>query len=382
MGVGTRRASAVPARSASRPQHRLQDGRAARQDGRVGSERDLRRAHGRRASRREDDPVEGALLGSRAVHGRANQRASASSIPACASSCIPRCRGTSFRRPTTAARPNTSSARSPKPPPGTVWAVGTEVHLVNRLAQSVKPEKTVLSLDQFGCLCSTMFRVSPNHLLWILEGLLEGRSTTESSFPTSRSTGRRSRSIGCFPFTNHSPQRRTIVAHQLPPLPYAFDALEPHIDAQDHADPSWQASSGIRHQPERRAREISRAAVEDHRGSPARHQQGARGHPDRGSQQRRRAHEPHGVLAVDGAESRRRADRRAWRRDQVSVRQLRRIQGTVHQSRRHAVRQRLGMAHRDQRQAQHREHAQTRISRSWKARKRCSASTSGSTRTI
>ena len=59
--------------------------------------------------------------------------------------------------------------------PGTMWAVGTEVHLVNRLAQSVKSEKTVLSLDQFGCLCSTMFRVSPNHLLWILEGLREGQ---------------------------------------------------------------------------------------------------------------------------------------------------------------------------------------------------------------
>ena len=59
--------------------------------------------------------------------------------------------------------------------PGSVWAVGTEIHLVNRLAQSVGPEKTVLSLDQFGCLCSTMFRVSPNHLLWILEGLLEGQ---------------------------------------------------------------------------------------------------------------------------------------------------------------------------------------------------------------
>ena len=59
--------------------------------------------------------------------------------------------------------------------PGSVWAVGTEIHLVNRLANSVKPEKTVLSLDQFGCLCSTMFRVSPNHLLWVLEGLVEGK---------------------------------------------------------------------------------------------------------------------------------------------------------------------------------------------------------------
>ena len=59
--------------------------------------------------------------------------------------------------------------------PGSVWAVGTEVHLVNRLAHEVAPEKTVISLDQFGCLCSTMFRVSPNHLLWILEELVDGR---------------------------------------------------------------------------------------------------------------------------------------------------------------------------------------------------------------
>jgi quinolinate synthase len=60
-------------------------------------------------------------------------------------------------------------------PAGSVWAVGTEVHLVNRLANDVAPERTVVSLDQFGCLCSTMFRVSPNHLLWILEELVEGR---------------------------------------------------------------------------------------------------------------------------------------------------------------------------------------------------------------
>ncbi|HTL03849.1 MAG TPA: quinolinate synthase NadA [Vicinamibacterales bacterium] len=59
--------------------------------------------------------------------------------------------------------------------PGTVWAVGTELHLVNRLAQQMQPEKTVMSLDPIGCLCSTMFRVSPNHLLWVLEGLLEGK---------------------------------------------------------------------------------------------------------------------------------------------------------------------------------------------------------------
>jgi quinolinate synthase len=59
-------------------------------------------------------------------------------------------------------------------PIGSVWAVGTEIHLVNRLARQMQPDRTVLSLDQFGCLCSTMFRVSPNHLLWALEGLVDG----------------------------------------------------------------------------------------------------------------------------------------------------------------------------------------------------------------
>jgi quinolinate synthase len=60
-------------------------------------------------------------------------------------------------------------------PKGSIWAVGTEVHLVNRLATELAPDRTVLSLDKFGCLCSTMFRVSPNHLLWILEELVAGR---------------------------------------------------------------------------------------------------------------------------------------------------------------------------------------------------------------
>ncbi|MGE3958203.1 MAG: quinolinate synthase NadA [Vicinamibacterales bacterium] len=68
-------------------------------------------------------------------------------------------------------------------PPGSTWAVGTEVHLVNRLAHEVAPERTVHSLDQFGCLCSTMFRVSPNHLLWVLEGLVSGQVHNRVTVP-------------------------------------------------------------------------------------------------------------------------------------------------------------------------------------------------------
>jgi quinolinate synthase len=68
-------------------------------------------------------------------------------------------------------------------PVGSEWAVGTEVHLVNRLANEVAPDRLVHSLDQFGCLCSTMFRVSPNHLLWILEELVEGRVHNRVTVP-------------------------------------------------------------------------------------------------------------------------------------------------------------------------------------------------------
>ena len=71
-------------------------------------------------------------------------------------------------------------------PAGSIWAVGTEVHLVNRLASQMQPDKTVLSLDQFGCLCSTMFRVSPNHLLWILEGLIAGQVHNQIVVPDDR----------------------------------------------------------------------------------------------------------------------------------------------------------------------------------------------------
>ena len=68
-------------------------------------------------------------------------------------------------------------------PAGSVWAVGTEIHLVNRLAKQLAPGRTVLTLDPIGCLCSTMFRVSPNHLLWVLEGLLAGQVHNRISVP-------------------------------------------------------------------------------------------------------------------------------------------------------------------------------------------------------
>jgi len=59
-------------------------------------------------------------------------------------------------------------------PAGSTIAVGTEIHLVNRL-DAETPDKSVVSLDPLVCPCSTMFRIDGPHLAWILENLVEGR---------------------------------------------------------------------------------------------------------------------------------------------------------------------------------------------------------------
>ncbi|NUP99104.1 MAG: quinolinate synthase NadA [Armatimonadetes bacterium] len=58
--------------------------------------------------------------------------------------------------------------------PGTAWAIGTEIHLVQRLAKQY-PEQTIVSLDDCRCQCATMFRITPQHLCWCLEELVDGR---------------------------------------------------------------------------------------------------------------------------------------------------------------------------------------------------------------
>jgi quinolinate synthase len=58
-------------------------------------------------------------------------------------------------------------------PAGTAWAVGTEIHLVNRLSKELRDRK-VISLDPSVCVCTTMFRITPVHLLWALENLGAG----------------------------------------------------------------------------------------------------------------------------------------------------------------------------------------------------------------
>ena len=58
-------------------------------------------------------------------------------------------------------------------PAGSVFAIGTEINLVNRLAQE-NPDKTVFCLDPVVCPCATMYRIHPAYLAWVTEGLVEG----------------------------------------------------------------------------------------------------------------------------------------------------------------------------------------------------------------
>jgi quinolinate synthase len=58
-------------------------------------------------------------------------------------------------------------------PPGTKWAIGTELHLVNRLKQE-HPEQEIHFLSPIMCMCATMYRIDLAHLCWSLENLAAG----------------------------------------------------------------------------------------------------------------------------------------------------------------------------------------------------------------
>ena len=55
--------------------------------------------------------------------------------------------------------------------PKSVFAIGTEINLVNRLAKNI-PDKTIFCFDSVGCPCSTMYRIHPAYLLWVLESII------------------------------------------------------------------------------------------------------------------------------------------------------------------------------------------------------------------
>jgi quinolinate synthase len=73
-------------------------------------------------------------------------------------------------------------------PPGSSWAVGTELNLVHRLAAE-HPDKTVAFLDRTVCFCSTMNRIDLPHLVWALEELVAGRVPNQITVPEGTRSG-------------------------------------------------------------------------------------------------------------------------------------------------------------------------------------------------
>ena len=68
-------------------------------------------------------------------------------------------------------------------PDGTTFAVGTEINLVHRLAEQY-PQHHIFCLDPVVCPCSTMYRIHPAYLAWVLEELVAGRVVNQISVPT------------------------------------------------------------------------------------------------------------------------------------------------------------------------------------------------------
>lgn len=68
--------------------------------------------------------------------------------------------------------------------PGSHWLVGTELNLVNRLAEEMKSQgKVVQFMAPTVCMCSTMQRIDPQHLAWTLENLVEGNVVNQIKVP-------------------------------------------------------------------------------------------------------------------------------------------------------------------------------------------------------
>ena len=142
------------------------------------------------------------------------------------------------------------------------------------------------------------------------------------------------------------------MAHSLPPLPYASDALEPHIDKQTmeiHHGKHHQAYVTNLNAALEKHPELQSKSVEDLIRGP---RQRARGHPHRRAQQRRRPREPLDVLADHGPERRRRADRRASpTRSTASFGSFDTFKEQFNKAGGRPLRQRLGLARRQRRQA-------------------------------
>jgi quinolinate synthase len=94
--------------------------------------------------------------------------------PGCTVIVHPECRRQVVQAADSAGSTEFIIAEIERAPAGTTFAVGTEINLVNRLAAE-HPEMMIFCLDPVVCPCSTMYRIHPAYLAWVLDELIEGR---------------------------------------------------------------------------------------------------------------------------------------------------------------------------------------------------------------
>ena len=170
------------------------------------------------------------------------------------------------------------------------------------------------------------------------------------------------------------------MAYSVPDLPYDYGALEPHIDEQTmrvHHDKHHQAYVDKANA----ALEGTEWADKDVDEVLARPRPASRRHPHRRSQQRGRAFQPQLLLADHGPRGRRRARRRPAGGDRRCLWLVRLVQGRVQDRRREPVRVRLVVARSRRLRPCRGLHGEPGLAGVRRLRRRCSASTSGSTRT-
>ncbi len=170
------------------------------------------------------------------------------------------------------------------------------------------------------------------------------------------------------------------MAFSLPDLPYAYDALEPHIDARTmeiHHSSTTRPTWTTRTRPSRapsgrtsRSRKYSRTSTRCPRTSAV---------PSATTPAGTRTTRSSGTIMGPGR--RRGAERRAGRCDRLGVRELRRLPDDDDPERRQAVRLRLELARLGRTRGSRRTRRRTRTPRSWRPTRRSSGSTSGSTPT-
>jgi quinolinate synthase len=97
------------------------------------------------------------------------------SDPACKIIVHPECRWEVVQKADLAGSTEYIAKVLEEAPEDSRWAVGTEIHLVSRLADRYAGRKAIRSLAGVQCLCTTMYRIDLPHLAWCLDELAAGR---------------------------------------------------------------------------------------------------------------------------------------------------------------------------------------------------------------